>query len=110
MIWGEKSNYQKMVFTEVTEPERLVWHHYSCTDADWNVMANPMMPDWPAVLLTTVTFTRAGAQTLVRLEQVPYEATDAEIACFAGAMRNMDGGWGKGYEVIDEILGELSGT
>ena len=67
-----------------------------------------MMPDWPRVLLTTVTFTERGAQTNVRLSQIPLDATDAEIACFAKMKDGMSGGWGKGYTLIDELLAELS--
>jgi len=108
MKWGEKSNYQKVIFQEVTQPEKLVWHHYSSIDSDWNELDdNPMMPDWPRVLLTTVIFKEISGKTNVCLTQVPMNATDAELACFADAMANMDHGWGGGYAVIDEILAEL---
>ncbi len=100
------SNYQKMIFKEVSEPERLVWHHCS-TNAEWNIAANPMMPDWPRVLLTTVTFEEVGDRTLVRLTQVPFDATEDEIACFAEMKDNMSGGWGSGYQIIDELLSEV---
>ncbi len=106
MKWGEKSDLSKMVFQEVVPLEKMVWHH-SSADADWNVVSNPMMPDWPRVLLTTVTFTDDGSKTRVRLSQVPLDATDAEIACFASAMAGMDKGWGSGFKIIEEILAEL---
>ncbi|MCG8490111.1 MAG: SRPBCC domain-containing protein, partial [Sneathiellales bacterium] len=69
MKWGENSNYQKVVFQEVVEQEKMVWHHYSSTDADWNSTPSPMMPDWPKLLLTTVTFEEDGDKTNVRLSQ-----------------------------------------
>jgi uncharacterized protein YndB with AHSA1/START domain len=100
------SNFQKVVFKEVTKPEKLVWHHCSA-DSDWNVAANPMMPDWPHILLTTVTFAEKGHKTVVRLSQIPLDATDAEIACFAKMKDGMSGGWGSGYTIIDEVLAEL---
>lgn len=106
MKWGEKSDLSKMAFQEVIPLEKMVWHH-SSTDADWNVVSNPMMPDWPRVLLTTVTFEDDGAKTKVRLSQVPLDASDAEIACFASAMAGMDKGWGSGFKIIEEILAEL---
>ncbi len=106
MKWGDKSDLSRMVFTEIVPPEKLVWHH-SSTDRDWNVIANPMMADWPRVLLTTVTFSAAGDSTNVRLTQVPHEASAAEIACFAAAMAGMEGGWGKGFAIVDELLAEL---
>ena len=106
MKWGDNSHFSKVVFQEVAQPKKLVWHH-SSSDADWNIISSPMMADWPRVLLTTVTFEDMGDKTNVRLSQVPIEATDAEIACFAGAMAGMDKGWGSGYSVMDELFAEL---
>lgn len=106
MRWGEKADFSRMTFQEVVRPERLAWHHCSA-DADWNIIASPMMANWPRTILTTVTLQDEGAGTKVRLTMVPLDATDAEIACFAGAMDNMGKGWGGGYAIIDEILAEL---
>ena len=106
MRWGENADFSKMVFQEVTQAEKLVWHH-SSTDAEWNIISSPMMADWPRVLLTTVTFEDLGDKTNVRLSQIPMDATDAEIACFAAMMDGMSKGWGGGYKIIDEILKEL---
>ena len=108
MRWDGQSNYQRVEYTEVTPPERLVWLH-SVSDADWNVIANPMMPDWPRTLLTTVTFDADGGRTKLRLTWVPHEATDAEVACFAAAIDGMDKGWAAGMELLAELLAELQG-
>ena len=106
MRFGGGSQYQRVEYTEVIEPERLVWLH-SVSDADWEVTANPMMPDWPRTLLTTVTFTQSGDQTEVRLVWTPHDASDAEITCFAGAISGLDKGWGKGMEMLEELLAEM---
>ena len=107
MIWGGSSKYQKVVFKEVSAPMKMVWHHHSSTDADWNDAPNPMMADWPRLLLTTVLFEDKGEKTSVRLSQIPVDASDAEIACFAGAMANMSHGWGGGYAILDDIFAEM---
>lgn len=107
MKWGGNSNYQKVVFQEVVEKEKMVWHHYASTDSDWNSAPNPMMADWPKLLLTTVVFEDDGDKTNVRLTQTPLDATAAEITCFADAMSNMDKGWGSGYAIMDELFAEL---
>lgn len=107
MRWGEKANYQKVVFKEVDKPNRLVWHHYSSVDANWNDAPNPMMPSWPKTLLTTVMFVEQNGQTNVSLSQVPMNATDDEIACFAKAMAGMEHGWGGGFAILDTVLAEL---
>lgn len=103
MKWGETSDYSRMDFTEVIPQERIVWNHAS-TDADWNVAPNQMMPDWPKTLLTTVTFKAQGDGCKVQLQQVPMDASDAEIACFAEMMGNMDKGWGSGFDLIEKLL------
>ncbi len=106
MKWDGNATYQRVEFTEVTPPERLVWLH-SVSDADWNVISNPMMTDWPRVLLTTVTFEQDGDRTKLRLTWVPYEASAAEIACFAAAMSGMDKGWAAGMDLLADLLVEL---
>ena len=106
MKWGGNSDYSKMVFKEVMKPEKLVWHHYS-TDSDWNNVASRMKKDWPKAMLTTVIFEDKGDKTNVRLTWVPFEATEAEIACFIASMSFMGTGWGSGYALMDELLAEL---
>jgi len=106
MKWGDNSNYQRVEYTEVTPPERLVWLH-SSSDAKWNVIPSPMMADWPQMLLTTVTFEDDAGRTRVRLTWVPHEASEAEIACFAAAMGGMDKGWGAGMTLLTELLAKL---
>ncbi len=106
MKMGGGSFFEKMIFKEIVPGQKLVWHHCS-TDQGWNITANPMMPDWPRILLTTVSFEGAGDQTNVRLSQVPLDATDAELASFAKMKDGMSGGWGKGYEIIDELVAQL---
>lgn len=106
MKWGGNSNFQRADYTEVSPPERLVWLH-SSSDADGNIIANPMMPDWPRVLLTVVTFEQDGGQTKLRLTWAPHEASEAEIACFAGAIEGLGKGWGAGMELLEKLLAEL---
>lgn len=106
MRWGNKSNYQRVEYTEVVPRERLVWLH-SNADATWNIAPSPMMADWPLTLLTTVTFERAGAKTKVRLTWAPYQATEAELACFAAAIGGLDKGWGSGMDLLAQVLAEL---
>lgn len=100
------SNFERVEYLEVIPHERLVWKH-STADADFNVAPNPMMADWPLVLMTVVTFEAEGDGTRMRLTWTPHEATEAEIACFAAAIAGLDQGWGKGMELLGELLAEL---
>lgn len=103
MKWGEKSDFSRMDFVEVEEQKKIVWNH-SSTDKDWNIQSNQMMPDWPKTLLTTVTFREKGENTNVQLEQMPVDATQAEIDCFTKMMSNMDNGWGKGFDLLQTLV------
>ena len=106
MKFGENGQRERMDYIEVKPTERLVWHH-SMTDADWNITSNPMMSDWPKVLLTVVTMEEIGAKTKLTLTWTPHEASEAEIACFAQAMAGLDRGWGSGMDILADILSEL---
>lgn len=106
MKMGGGSFDQKAEYTEVVAPERFVCL-MSNTDENWNIAPNPMMADWPRVLLTTVTFEEDGGKTKMRLTWAPHEASEAEIACFAAAMYGMGKGWGAGMELLAELLEEL---
>lgn len=106
MKMGSRSSYQRAEYTEIVEPERIVCL-MSNTDASWAVSPNPMMADWPRVLLTVVTFEEVGAKTKMRLTWTPHEASEAEIACFAAAMAGMGKGWGAGMDLLAKLLAEL---
>jgi len=106
MRWSGRSNYQRIEYLEVSQPERLAWLH-SNADAEWNVAVNPQMPDWPRVLMTVVAFEQVGEETKMRLTWTPHAASGAEIACFAAAMENMGKGWSAGMEVLEKLLAEL---
>ncbi len=106
MKWGEQGHYEKIELKEINPPKSMVWHQ-SMSDANWNISANPMKPDWPRTLLTNITFEEQDGKTNVRLTWTPFEATDAEIACFEGAMDGLDRGWGAGYALLDKLLEEM---
>ena len=106
MRMGERSEYQKSEYTEVIPHSRLVML-MSNTDADWNIVPNPMMPNWPLTLLTTVTFESADDKTKMQLTWSPHEASEAEIAGFAAAMEGLGRGWGAGMVLLEEMLAGL---
>lgn len=103
---GEVSHYQRTEFIEVDEPERLACL-MSTSNLDWNIVRNPMMPDWPRTLLTIVTFNERAGETVMRLEWTPHGASPAEIQCFAKAMGGMNKGWESGMRLLAKLLGEL---
>ena len=101
-----RSSYQRTEYIEVVEPERLVCLMANA-DAEWNIAPNPMMPDWPRVLLTVVTLEQEQGRTRMRLTWTPHKASEAEIACFAAAMDSMGKGWAAGMRLLEQLLSEL---
>lgn len=106
MKMGENSMLSKSVFGDVMPNERLTFDQ-SSTDKDWNVVSSPMMPDWPRVISNVITFEDAGDKTKLRLVWTPVDATEAEIACFKGAVSNMGGGWESGFAILDKMLADM---
>ena len=106
MKMGTNSMYQRAEYTDVVAPERLACL-MSTTDANWEIVTNPRMPDWPRVLLTTVTLAEEGAKTKMRLTWAPHKASAAEIACFAGTIAGMGKGWVAGMDLLEKLLAEM---
>ncbi|MEM7099451.1 MAG: SRPBCC domain-containing protein [Pseudomonadota bacterium] len=107
MSMGDFSDLSISTFIEVLPEKQLIWHQ-SSADSDWNITANPMMPDWPRTVVTNVSFTDRGDQTDVRLVWTPHEASDAELACFNEAVSNFSGGWETGFSIMDDVLAEIA--
>lgn len=108
MQWGGNSMYHRADYLEVDAPNKLVMIQWSSTDADGNPIPNGMQPDWPAQLMTTVTFEDIGGKTALRLTWVPHQATEAELAFFKGAMEGLGQGWSSGMEALAALLEELA--
>lgn len=101
------SGYQRADYLDVDPPSRLVFLQ-SMTDADWNVIANPRMPDWPRVMQTEIDFAPAGGDaTDMRLVWTPHDATEAETAFFATALEGAGQGWTMGMDILDRVLAEM---
>jgi len=101
--FGPGSNYQRANYTIVKKPDRLEFI-LATADENWNVIANPMMPNWPRQMMTAVEFTEVGAGTKIRLTWTPHEATDAELAAFEAVMDQMGNNWQLGMKKIEEIF------
>lgn len=106
MKWGEKSDFSKMVFQEIGPAKKLVWLQ-SPADIDGNAGTNSMMPNWPRVVMNTVTFEQEDNKTRVRLTLVPVDASKAETACFEQALPGVHNCFGSGYSIADELLAKL---
>lgn len=101
------SDFSLMTFIEVDEQETITLE-LSSTDANWTPCPSPMMPNWPQHFFIEFDFADGNnGTTIVTLTQRPMNATEEEIATFAGMIEHMGSGWGSGFNIIEEILAEL---
>ena len=102
--FGENSSFQRADYTRVDSPDRLDFI-LSTADAEWNIAANQMMPNWPRSMQTCITLASSDTGTMLRLAWTPHEATEEENDAFAAVMDKMGNNWSAGMKKIAEILG-----
>jgi uncharacterized protein YndB with AHSA1/START domain len=96
-MWG------KWVIREVTPPERLVFVN-SFSDAAGGLTRHPLSATWPLEVLSTITFAAQGDQTLLTIQWLPINATDAERKTFDDGHASMNGGWSGSLDVLEAYL------
>jgi uncharacterized protein YndB with AHSA1/START domain len=97
-MWG------RALYREVVPPAKIVWIN-SFSDKDGGITPHPFTKDpWPLQLLTTVTFAEQGGKTLVTVNWVPFDATDAERATFDAGRESMKMGWGGTFDRLGEHI------
>jgi len=96
----------------VREPERLEFV-VSFSDAERGVVRAPFSETWPLEVLCEVTIERhAGVRggTVLTLRSWPINASEEEVATFAGGIGSMQQGWGQTLESLEKYLGERVGA
>lgn len=96
-VWG------MWVFREIKPPERLVFVQ-SFSDPQRGMARHPLAPDWPAKMLSTVSFEPKGKGTLLTIQWQPIEATEVELKVFDGARPSMTQGWSGTFEKLTAYL------
>ena len=100
---GDSSQYQRIDFVGVDAPSSLVYLMNSSNN-DWEVVAMTMMPNWPKTVKTHVNLSEHDGGTKLSMVQYPVDCTEEEDAMFQQSIPHMDGGWAKGFEIIDGLL------
>jgi uncharacterized protein YndB with AHSA1/START domain len=97
-MWG------KFIFREIVPEQRLVFV-VSFSDAEGGLARHPMSPDWPLMMLSTVTFADTGTgKTTITVKWVAYEATDKEREVFEAGKDSMRQGWTGTFDRLDDYL------
>lgn len=101
-MWG------KWVICEVVKPERLVFVN-SFSDEAGGITRHPMSPTWPLETLSTVTFAAQDGKTLLTIQWLPINPTDAERKTFDEGHESMQKGWTGTLDKLAEYLAETRG-
>jgi uncharacterized protein YndB with AHSA1/START domain len=97
-MWG------KFLFREIVPQERLVFV-IGFSDAEGGLARHPMSPDWPLLMLSTVTFADAGVgKTTVTVKWTAHEATEKEKQVFEAGRDSMRQGWTGTFDRLEDYL------
>lgn len=96
--------YGRTEYIEVKDPNRLVYLQQFC-DENEGPSRHPLDPNWPAKMLTIVTFSDEGPdRTRVTVEWEPYEASIEEINTFIKGRGSMTQGWTGSFDKLEAYL------
>jgi uncharacterized protein YndB with AHSA1/START domain len=98
-----KAMWGKLVYREITPPERLVLIN-SFSDEAGGLTRHPMAPTWPLEMLSTFTFDDFGCKTCFTLRWAPYNATEQERNTFDAGRDGMTQGWGGTMDQLEAYL------
>jgi uncharacterized protein YndB with AHSA1/START domain len=99
--------YGRAQYLEIERPNRVVYTQEFC-DEKGNLSRHPMMPKFPATMLTTIQLSEEGPdRTRVTVTWAPHgKVTSEELAAFVQARTGMTGGWTGSFDKLEAYLGE----
>jgi uncharacterized protein YndB with AHSA1/START domain len=100
---GGQTMWGRFVFQEITAPERIVYVS-SFSDENAGISRHPMAPEWPAEVLSTLTFEEEDDKTRLTLRGSPLNATEAERAFFAASRDGVRQGFTATLDQLDAYL------
>jgi len=97
--------YGKANYLEVKSPNTLKYTQEFC-DENGNQGKHPLVPSWPATLLTTVQFTAQNSEeTRVTVNWEPYgNTTPEELETFVKGRGGMTQGWTGSFDKLEDYL------
>ena len=96
-VWG------KFVYREIDAPKKLVFV-VSFSDPQGGVTRHPGSENWPAYILSTVTFEEQGGKTKVTVQWTPQDASEIERETFDQGRPSMQQGWGGTFDQLTAYL------
>jgi len=96
-MWG------KFVYREIDVPKKLVFV-VSFSDPQGGITRHPGRENWPAYILSTVTFEEQGGKTRVTVQWTPQDASEIERKTFDEGRSSMQQGWGGTLDQLTTYL------
>ncbi len=96
-MWG------RFEFREIVAPERIIFIN-SFSDAHGGVTRAPFAPGFPLRTLNIVTLDEQDGKTTLTLRGGPLDATEDEIAFYAGMHASMQMGFGGTFDQLEAFL------
>lgn len=96
-MWG------RFVYREIDAPKKLVFV-VSFSDPQGGVTRHPGAENWPAYILSTVTFEAQGGKTKVTVQWTPQDASEIERKTFDEGRSSMQQGWGGTFDQLTAYL------
>tara|TARA_Y100000588_G_C13591414_1_gene643076 strand:+ start:109 stop:408 length:300 start_codon:yes stop_codon:yes gene_type:complete len=93
-------------YEEIDPPERLVFRQYLSNEGG-DIVPNPMMPNWPKELRTTILLEEEDGKTNLQLIWQPVDPSEAEEQAFEASRSQHGDGWGAGLEQPSAYLETL---
>jgi uncharacterized protein YndB with AHSA1/START domain len=102
---GEMTHYGKMNYREISPVNRLVYTQWF-TDEKGNACKPPFEPNWPPLVLATVTLAEEGPnETRVTVVwTIEGNATEIEKKTFLEGRPDMTVGWSGSFDKLEELL------
>jgi uncharacterized protein YndB with AHSA1/START domain len=96
-MWG------KWTYREIIPPQRIVWVN-SFSRPNGGLGRHPLAPEWPAEMLSMVTFAEYQGKTTVTIQWAPINATADERKVFDTGRESMKAGWTGTMDRLAEYL------
>jgi uncharacterized protein YndB with AHSA1/START domain len=97
--------YGRIEYLEIRRPDRIVYKQQFCDEHE-NISRHPMVPVWPATMLSTVTLAAEGPdRTRVTVVWEPDgPTTKEELKAFIDMRGSMTQGWSGSFDKLEDRL------
>jgi uncharacterized protein YndB with AHSA1/START domain len=97
----------KIVYHEITAPERLVFVN-SFSDEEGNLIRAPFWPEYPLEIRNVFTFTEEAGRTTLTMTSAPVHADPEDLAFFSSVIPDVEEGFGGTFNRLAVYMEKLA--